>query len=186
MLVAMISVDLVIAVVWTAVDPQKLMMVNRTEEIGSARGLVINRICRSQRQESAWLVVVMSYKVAQLIALVSLTLLTRHIPNKTFTNTPLRVLSYTFSAVFAIGFALYYCFLYFRRSSHANIKYTVLYFTLDTLMLLFILLVFVPPLTLIIRMKINERKQKKIFQVSRPSLQIEGKRNSNDELNNGA
>ena len=177
MLVAMVSVDITLAVVWTAVDQRKLMMVNRTVEIGSARGLVITRICRSQKQENAWLVVAMSYKVAELTALVSLTLLTRHIPNKMFANTSIRVFSYTFSAVFGIGFALYYCFLYFQGSAHANIKYTVLYFTLIILILLYSLFVLIPPLMPIIRMKIySERKWVKSFQFSRPNVQTEDKR----------
>ena len=177
MLVAMVSVDITLAVVWTAVDQRKLMMVNRTVEIGSARGLVITRICRSQKQENAWLVVAMSYKVAELTALVSLTLLTRYIPNKTFANTSIRVFSYTFSAVFGIGFALYYCFLYFQGSAHANIKYTVLYFTLIILILLYSLFVLIPPLMPIIRMKIySERKWVKSFQFSRPNVQTEDKR----------
>ena len=168
MLFAMVTVDIVIAVIWTAVDPRQLMMVSRAVDIGSARGLVINRICRSEKQESAWLVVVMSYKVAELIALVTLTLLTRHIPNKTlsFANSPLQPFSYSFSVVFGIGFALYYCFLYFQRHTHANIKYTILYFTLIILMVLCILLVFIPPLMPVIRTKIGDRKQE-ISEMSR-------------------
>jgi ABC-type branched-subunit amino acid transport system substrate-binding protein len=166
MLVAMVTVDITIAVIWTAVDPRMLMMVDREVDIGPARGLLIHRTCRSQKQESAWLVVVLSYKVAELTALVSLTLLTRHIPNKTFTNSPLRVFSYSFSAVFGIGFALYYFFLYFLRNTHANVKYTILYFTLIILMVLYILLVFIPPLMPVIRTKIGARKWK-ISEISR-------------------
>ena len=178
MLVAMVTVDIVVAVIWTAVDPRQLMMVSRAVEIGSARGLVINRICRSEKQESAWLVVVMSYKVAELTALVTLTLLTRHIPNNTFSfvNSPLRAFSYSFSAVFGIGFALYYCFLYFQKSTHANIKYTILYFTLITLMVLYILLMFIPPLVPIIQTKIGDRKQD-ISEMSRARK----RRRSNDQ-----
>ena len=190
MLLAMVSLDVIVAVIWTAVDPRKLMMVNRTVEIGSARGLVINRICRSQRQESVWLVVVLSYKVAQLTALITLTLLTRNIPNKTFATTSLRIFSYTFSAVFGIGFTLYYCFLYFQRTTPADIKTTILYLTLNTLMLLYILCVLIPPFTPIIRIKITERKLE-ISQISKArkrtarstcSNQLKARKTSEDAL----
>ena len=161
------------------------IMVERTVEIGSAQGLLIYRICRSQQQEGVWLVVVLSYKVAQLVVLVSLTLLTRRIPNKTFATTSLRIFTYIFSAVFGIGFAVYYCFLYFSRSTNPNIKTVILYFTLSSLLLLYILCVFSPPLTPVIHSKLWERKLK-VSRISRKrkqcSDQVRARKTSEDAL----
>ena len=156
MLVALLSVDLVIAVIWTATDPRKQVIVTRTIEIGPATELVIDLICRSQ-YEIVWLTLVLLYKVALLMVMVALTVLTRHIPNKTFATTSLRVFSYTFSAVFGIGFGLYYFFLYFSSYSvDSNINYSILYTTLNIIAFLYVLCVFSPPLAPVLREKIHK------------------------------
>ena len=145
-LVIFLSVDLVIAVIWTATDPRKQVIVTHTIEDGPAVELVKNLMCRSQH-ESVWLIVVLSYKVALFLVMVLLTLLTRHIPNKTFATTSLQVFSYTFSVVSGIGFVLFCILLYFTNYRYdSNISNTILHTTINVLSFLYILCVLSPPL----------------------------------------
>ena len=155
MLLIMLSVDIIIATVWTAVDPRQLMISRDTIENGLAREEVIIRTCRSEN-DSIWLSLVISYKVALLLVTVILALLTRHIPNKTFSTTTLQIFSYIYSAVFGIGFTLYFFFLFFSSASYrldSNINYAILYITATIMVVLFIVCVFGPPLVPVIRDK---------------------------------
>lgn len=155
MLLLMLSVDIIIATVWTAVDPRQLVISQDTIENGLAKEEVIIRTCRSEN-DSIWLSLVISYKVAQLLITVILALLTRHIPNKTFATTTLQIFSYIYSVVFGIGFTLYFFFLFFSSASYrldSNINYAILYITATIMVVLFIVCVFGPPLVPVIRDK---------------------------------
>lgn len=155
MLLIMLSMDIVIATVWTAVDPRRLIIVQDTIENGKAREEVIIRTCRSNN-DGIWISLSVSYKVVQLLITVILALLTRHIPNKTFATTTLQVFSYVYSTVFGIGFSLYFFFLFFSDASYRldpNINYAILYITGTIMVVLFIVCVFGPPLVPIIRDK---------------------------------
>ena len=155
MLLIMLLVDIIIAVVWTAVDQRQLEEAQFTIENGPAREEVVIRTCRSQN-DSIWLSLVVSYKVIQLTVMVILALLTRHIPNKTFATTTLQIFSYICSTVFVIGFALYFFFLFFSTASYildSNINYSILYITSTILVFLFIVCVFGPPVAPVLRDK---------------------------------
>jgi ABC-type branched-subunit amino acid transport system substrate-binding protein len=155
MLLIMLSVDVVIATVWTAVDPRQLIITQDTIENGLAREEVTIRTCRSEN-DSIWLSLMLSYKVILLLITVILALLTRHIPNKTFATTTLQVFSYVYSATFAIGFALYFFFLFLSSASYrldSNINYAILYIMGTIMVVLFIVCVFGPPLVPVIRDK---------------------------------
>ena len=155
MLVFLLSVDVIIAVAWTVVDPRKILSIKRTVPNGPAIETVINTRCRSLKYESLWAVLTISYKLSLLTVMVILSMLTRRIPNKTFARTSLWVFSYTFSGVFVIGLGLYYFLLYFSGSADSNLKYFVLYLTLNTVTVLYILCVFTPPLAPVILRKVH-------------------------------
>ena len=155
MLFIMLSVDIIIATVWTAVDPRQVIETRDTIQNGLAREEVIIRTCRSQN-DSVWLSLIISYKVALLLAMVILALLTRHIPNKTFATTTLQIFSYIYSAVFGLGFTLYFFFLFLSSASYrldSNIPYAILYITATIMIVVFIVCMFGPPLVPVIRDK---------------------------------
>ena len=142
------SLDVIIAVIWSATDPRMLRITTSTIDNGPAKELVIIRTCRS-KHDSVWLKLVLSYKASLLLVMVVLTFLTRNIPNKTFANASLRVFSYTFSTVFTLGFTLYFFFLYFastRVRLDANVNNSVLYVTANIIILLYVCCVLGPPL----------------------------------------
>ena len=155
MLLIMVSVDIVIATVWTAVDQRQSIETRDTIQNGLAKEEVIIRTCRSQN-DGVWLSLVMSYKVAQLLITVILALLTRHIPNKSFATTTLQIFSYIYSAVFGIGFTLYFFFLFVSSASYrldSNINYAILYITATIMVTLIIVCVIGPPLVPVIQDK---------------------------------
>ena len=148
MLIVLLSIDIIIAVVWTAIDRRELRITTDTIQIDRASELVVIRECRS-RYDRVWLSIALSYKLSLLVVMVFLTLLTRRIPNKTFATTTLRVFSYTFSVVFVIGLVLYFFFLFFasaRFRLNPNISTSILHTTGIVLTFLCILCIFGPPL----------------------------------------
>ena len=155
MLIVLVSVDVIIAVIWTAIDPRRLRVMTDTIDNDRSTEQVVIRECRS-RYDTVWLVVALSYKLSLLGVMVVLTLLTRRIPNKTFATTSLRVFSYTFSAAFGIGFGLYEFFILFssaRYRLNPNIRYSILSVTINIMVLLLIVCVLGPPLVPVIRDK---------------------------------
>ena len=164
MIAILLCIDLVIAVVWTAVDPFVLVVVENSVQVGPATELVLDRSCRSRYGlggYAAWTVIIMSIRITLLVVMVVLSLLTRRIPNKTFTTSSLRVFSYTFSAAFFLGFMLFYLTLYLNLS--INITYTILHVMLNTCILLYIACVFIPPLSPIIRQKVKDYRDNSVW-----------------------
>ena len=131
--------------IWTAVDPLKQVVVEYNVQVGSANELVIDRTCRSQYgwDGIAWWVIEYFIRAALLVVMVVLSLLTRRIPNKTFTTSSLRIFSYTSSAVLVIGFTLYYFLLFLNVNP--NIEYSILCIMMNVLILLYVTFIFCPP-----------------------------------------
>ena len=157
MLVILVSIDVVVAVIWTAVDPLRLVVVETNVRVGSANELVLDRFCRSQYGwggYAAWLFVIMFFRVALLVVMVVLSLLTRHIPNKSFATSSLRIFAYIFSAIFFMGFMLYYIFVYLNLSQ--NIDYSILHLTLNILIILYMVCVFIPPIVPVLLAKLKQ------------------------------
>ena len=164
MIVILLCIDLIIAVVWTAVDPLTLVVVEDSVQVGAARELVLERSCRSQygwQGYASWLVIVMSIRISLLLMMVTLSLLTRRIPNKTFATTSLRIFSYTFSCVFFFGFMLYYFFLFLNLDQ--NIDYAILFIMLNTCIVLYIACIFIPPLMPIFKEKIKYLRESSVW-----------------------
>ena len=182
-LIVLLAVDVIIAVMWTAIDPRKLINIEKIVENGPALELVITRRCRSQYYEHVWVAIMMSYKISLLVVMVVLTLLTRHIPNKTFATTSLQIFSYTFSSGFIVGFALHFFILYFSNILNPDHRIAVLYITLNSLILLYIACVFVPPVAPIIqgKLKIRDKKwQLKIPVLTRRKKLFNGKQDDQE------
>ena len=167
-LIILLSVDVVLATVWTAVDQRKILAFQQTFEKGQALEIVINTSCRSEKYERIWFGLVVSSKLLMLGIMVLLTWLTRGIPNKTYATTYLRVFSYTFSLVIVIGFSIYYFFLYFITLSSSNVRYSILYITMNMSVFLYIIFVFSPPLVDVVLKKIRAGKQ--AFSKSMPKV----------------
>ena len=162
MLVILLSVDIIIAIIWTALDPLRLVIVEYPVQVGPASELVLDRSCRSQAvglEGFVWWIIVMSIRVTEVIVMVVLSVLTRRIPNKTFTTSSLRIFSYIISAVFILGVALYYMFIFL--SLNPNIDFSILCIVLNSLILLYIACVFSPPLVPVLRAKIQKTHDSK-------------------------
>ena len=159
MLVILLSIDVVIAVVWTAIDPLRLVVIEINVRVGSANELVLDRSCQSQlgfgfQGYAIWFVMIMSIRIILLVVMVVLSLLTRRIPNKNFATSSLRVFSYIFSGVFFVGFILYYLFI-FLNLNH-NIQHFILHLVMNTNVILYVGCVFIPPLVPVIHARAKQ------------------------------
>ena len=108
------SVDVAIAVIWTAVDPMEFMYKEVMLKIDSHYEIFLDPDCA---YNLVWLVLVFLFKAALLVALIVLTVLTRKIPIATFTTNSLRIFTYTFSVVSVIGFGIYYLLSFVYNSA---------------------------------------------------------------------
>ena len=158
MIVILVSIDVIIATIWTITSPLRLMRVDHIVRDGPANEIIQDRSCRSDTGWKGifWLALVASIKVILLGILVVLSLLTRRIPNKTFATSSLRVFSYIFSCVLVLGLFLYYFFVFF--SLNPNIDVSILCIVLNSVILLYVVCVFCPPLVPIFRRKLNQAR----------------------------
>jgi gamma-aminobutyric acid type B receptor len=159
MMVILLSIDIIVAVVWTSIDPLRLVIIETSVQVGSANELVLDRSCQSQlgfgfQGYAIWIVIIMTIRFTLLIVMVALSVLTRRIPNKSFTTSSLRIFAYIFSGVLVLGFMLYYL-LIFLNLDH-NIQHFVLQSMLNTCIMLYIGCVFIPPLMPVIQAKVKQ------------------------------
>ena len=153
-LVILLLVDIFIATLWTITDSLHLVLVSFTVENGSANELMLDRKCTSSILGGLlWPVMVHTYKIALIIFVVTLTILTRSIPNKTFATSSLRVFSYTFSSVYLLGFTTFYLLLAINHNSNAD--YATLSIMFNTMLCLVIACIAAPPLLPIVREKLE-------------------------------
>ena len=146
--------DVVIAIVWTISDPFHFQFVEYKIKSGQTYDLIIDQSCVSTHDIiPLWIGTVFTYKIGLLIAMVVLSVLTHQIPNQTFSTTLLRVFSYIYSISFAIGFSIYYLFVFFDPQS--NIDFYILSVLLSVLLLSFVILVILPPLLPVIKIKLK-------------------------------
>ena len=158
MLLILLSIDVVIAIVWTALDPLRLVVVGYPVQVGPASELVLDRSCRSQSglEGFVWWVIIMSIRTTELLVMVLLSLLTRRIPNKTFTTSSLRIFAYIISAILTLGLVLYYMFVFL--SFNPNVDFSILCIVMNIFILLYIACVFSPPLVPVIHAKIQKAR----------------------------
>ena len=160
-LLVLVMVDILYAVVWTAVDPMHLEFIEYVVKNGPTNELFVDQSCVS-RYRYAWLGIGFTYKLVLLLVMIVLSILTRNIPNRTFATTSLRVFAYLFSAVFIVGFCVYYFFLLFDPNAHAGIAdYVTLCIVFNILVLIFLVFVVIPPIFPVLRDTFNKRRKPK-------------------------
>ena len=150
----MVSVDIVIAVVWTVADPMRFMYTEITVRRGSVSEVLLEPECHFN---FAWFVLIFLYKFTLLIALIVLTVLTRRIQNSTFSTKSLQLFTYTFSSVLLLGFTLYYMFVFIRHDPYS--EFITLSTVLNLLLGVVVSFVIVPPLFPVFHQKIKKNIQ---------------------------
>ena len=144
----MVSVDVVIAIIWTSIDPMKFRFLEVTVMIGSQYDVLLEPECY---HNIAWLILIFLYKFALLLTLIVLTVLTRKIPSSTFATKSNQMFTYTFSTVLVLGFSLYYIFAFIRHDPYA--EFITLFTLLNTMLILFAVFLIIPPLVPVFRNK---------------------------------
>ena len=137
---------LILSVIWTIIDPftletqEKFILYDHDSDIITRQ---ITHQCNC-KYYFYWLAIIMSYVLSILILVSIFSLLTGNIPNKTFTTDSLRVFCYIMTALFVVGFPLFYIFSF--TSFHPNYSSTTLYTLINLMMAAYILCQFLPPL----------------------------------------
>ena len=142
------SIDIAIAIIWTAVDPMQYTYI----EVTLNTGVFVEPECT---YSLVWLVLVLLFKAALLVALIVLTVLTRKIPNATFTTNSLRIFTYTFSVVFVIGFGIYYLLVFVIQHPDPHAEFLTIFSLLNTMLVLFVTFIIAPPIAPILLNKVN-------------------------------
>ena len=140
----MVSVDIVIAVVWTSTDPVGFRYLEVTVKDGSEYKIVLEPRCHINDLNFVWFILIFMYKIGLLLTLNVLTLLTRTIPNGQFSVNATRGFTYSFTTVFVVGFAVYYAFLFSGQEQQS--LFIILAFILNTMYVLFVAFIIIPPL----------------------------------------
>lgn len=141
--------DLIIAIVWTAIDPFRIEVVeqhNVEGELGQ-QTIELRRVCDCE-YFLLWAVLIYGYKFSMILVIITLSQLTRNILSRDFTTKTLRVLVYIFSIAFALGTMLF-------QVPYSTIygAYIVLCCDLIVAVTLLIALVFLPPLLPLLKEK---------------------------------
>ena len=157
------SVDIAIAIIWTAVDPIKFRYNEIFLKSGSQDEIFLHPECY---YNLVWLVLVFLFKTALLVALIVLTVLTRNLPNATatFTTHSLKIFTYAFSVVSVIGFAIYYLLVFTLQFPDPHAEVISLSSLLNIQLLLFVTFIIAPPLAPIF-LKIFNIKRIKILSI---------------------
>ena len=140
----MVVVDLIIAIIWTSIDPFRIQELESTTMDGDATFLLIRLGCRSDYY-FVWLGVILAYKILLLLVMCVLAYLTRNIRNQSFATASLRVFGYLFVIIFTLGFSLYYIFA-LLATFDPNFELSAFCITLNLLLLSNTVCIFMPPL----------------------------------------
>ena len=143
--------DVVIATVWTAVDPLHFEVKQRTvaSEVGFT--IVLDRICTGADYFFAWFGLIFGYKALLLVGMTTLSIATRNIRSKDFTTNSLRMLAYLLTLVFPLGTLLYFILIF--QAVEVHIDYVVISVLLNIVVFLCFALVFFPPLVPLLKDK---------------------------------
>ena len=148
----LLAIDVIIAVVWTAVDPIRHEFDTNIEEHGEkGHVLVLVRYCTGSEHYTIWIGIVLVYKFLVLSVMVVLSLLTRNIYNRNFQTKSLRVMAYLLGILFVFCLSLYLILLLRRTNLHG--AYSVFSFILNAVIFLCLSLVFVPPIIPLLKEK---------------------------------
>ena len=148
------TVDIAIAIVWTAVDHMEFRYNEIMVKVGSQYEVFLEPECF---HNIVWLVLVYLFKAALLVTLIVLTVLTRKIPNATFTTNSLRIFTYAFSVVSVIGFGIYYLLLFTLQYPDPHARFITLSTLLNIQLVLFITFITAPPLIPVLLKRIRKK-----------------------------
>ena len=153
MLLILVLFDVLLAITWTAVDPNRFEFLEYIVENKNIQDVYLDQSCNS-KYNFLWVGLFFTYKLGLLFVMIVLSILTYKIPNRTFSTTLLRAFSYSYSFIVIIGFAIYFLVLFIDR--HSSISYIVLSVVLTMMLLTFIIFVIFPPLVPVIKFKVHQ------------------------------
>ena len=157
----LIAVDVVLAILWTAIDP--FLTVEERKQANSDGDYEVRLSCECT-YPYVWFILTYSVKVVLLIATLVLSLLTRTLRNKKFKASSLRVLVYLFALVWVIGLTLYYFTSFLDLDIHVD--YTILATMCVLVLLSSLVLVFLPPILPLLKEKVGphfKRRKTMVF-----------------------
>ena len=154
----LLTIDVVIATVWTAVDPIKHEFERRVKETGEqGYEVVLMRYCTGSKYYFAWLGLVLGYKSLLLLVMVVLSLLTRNIYSRNFQTKSLRVLVYLLGMLFVFCIPLRIILVFRHADIHGS--YSVFNFLLNMVIFLCFALVFLPPILPLMKVKLSAQRK---------------------------
>ena len=145
--------DVVVAIVWTAIDPFHLENVQMfTVEDEQGQTILLERGCTCDYY-FIWFFIIYGYKAMLILVMVVLGQLTRNILSRDFTTKSLRVFIYLLAIVFVLGGSLYYITAFQNLDVH--IDYVILCTTLNIVIFLYFSFIFLPPVLPLLKEKYN-------------------------------
>ena len=146
--VMLMCADIVIATLWTSVDPMKFMYIEITVQNVNETEVLLEPECHFS---IVWAVLIFSHKIVLLLTLIVLTVLTRHILNSKFSTKSIQLFTYTFTSALVLGFTLYYMFVFIRHDPYS--EFITLSSVLNILFALIVIFIIIPPLVPIFHRK---------------------------------
>ena len=143
-LFALLSVDFVIAILWTAIDSFHVEILSEKQKNHNQEIIVEEVSMCVSEYLILWLFLIMAYKILLLVVMFALAFLTRRVKDKDFSTKNLRIASYFLTLVTCLGFPLY-CILFLARVDQL-IDFTLLIILLNILVFFCDLFVLFPPL----------------------------------------
>lgn len=148
----LVLADVVLAIIRTFIDQMNFQFVEiNTPKTTKIDYFLVDQTCVSS-QPLVW-IVVYAYKFGLCSVMIVISILTHRIPNQTFSTKLLRVFSYIYSLTFAIGFSLYYFYVFL--DSRSNTDFHIFSVMLFVFFSAFICLILAPPLFPVIRHKLK-------------------------------
>ena len=159
----LIGIDVVLGLIWTAVDPFHVeeIRVHATEEgdFETLYSCELNHIY-------VWLPLTYLSKVFIMVVALILSILTRKIKNNRFKTNSLRILVYLFCLIWCIGLSLFYLIGYLNLAVDIHVDYSILVVMCIAMLILSLSLVFIPPVLPILKEKISPHLYGKKYVVS--------------------
>ena len=146
MVLIQLSIDIVIATVWTVVSPIMLIAVEEEAYLNEKGENIIPRMC-VYTNTAIWVTMTVGYKFLQITALFILCIMKRDIKNRKFSTTSLKVASYLCLLAIAIAGPIYSIFWYTNAEIHADfVVFCVFVCAIGFILLILVLLPPVLPL----------------------------------------
>lgn len=144
--------DVVIGILWTAVDPLRVQITQTTVTTGPDKGFVIllRRRCTANYY-FVWFACLYGFHALLLTAVTILSLLTHKIEKKYYTTNSQRVLVYLLSLLISLGTLLYSILVF--QDVDIHLDYSVLCIVLNTAVFLCFAFVFLPPIIPLLKEK---------------------------------